>query len=311
MGTDAGGLPALLASGEQAVFHGQPGQALAALSQAQVAAQEAGQPVVAAATAWLTGVALGALGRVAEAQEVLTVLARDRTDPQRRLLAAMAGATSASLLRQIGRHPEGRQADAQALELAAELGLGGAEAATDAQVGLVADAVGMGDAAGAGRALEAAQRFVAAHGDLGWRVRVRLSWVEAEVALLNGAPEAATTAAREALGRSERARAPRHVAKSLLFLGVAQASLGQDSAAATLRRAAALADGLGARPLSWPARAMLGAVLEPTRPAESVEQLNAARATVLSLAEDLGAADRDHWLARPDVAALVARGRPT
>jgi hypothetical protein len=100
--------------------------------------------------------------------------------------------------------------------------------------------------------------------------------------------------------------APRYVAKSLLFLGVSQVQAGDlDDAAGTLRRAATLAESLGALPLLWPARALLGALLEVSAPAESAKSLASARGAVISIADDLPDALRAVWLDREDVAALL------
>jgi len=138
-----------------------------------------------------------------------------------------------------------------------------------------------------------------------WRQQVRLDWVRAEVSLLDGDPEAAATLAAAAVERAEAARAPRHVAKGLLFQAVAEVHAGLPEAAGTLRRAATLAESLGTLPLIWPSRALLGALLEGTDDAESAKSLAAARSAVLAIAGDLPPAVREEWLARPDVGALL------
>jgi hypothetical protein len=134
---------------------------------------------------------------------------------------------------------------------------------------------------------------------------VRLGWVQAEVALLEGRTDDAVTAASASVEQAERSRAPRHVAKGLLILGLARVSSADDEAVATLRRAATLAESLGTVPLVWPARALLGALVADDDPAESARSLAAARSAVLSLAADLPPGVRAEWLARPDVAALL------
>jgi len=117
--------------------------------------------------------------------------------------------------------------------------------------------------------------------------------------------------ATAAVDRAEGARAPRHVAKGLLILGIALVSGGsgtdgEGDAATTLRRAATLAESLGTTPLVWPARALLGALVAEADPAESARSLAAARTAVLALAGDLPPGVRAEWLGRPDVAALLA-----
>ncbi len=135
-----------------------------------------------------------------------------------------------------------------------------------------------------------------------WRQRVRLDWVRAEIALLEEDPETAVDAAEAAVERAERSQAPRHVAKSLLFQGVALIQNGDLDGAAALRRSATLAEGLGALPLVWPSRALLGAL---TSDSESDASLGAARAAVLAIAGDLPDDLREDWLKRDEIAALL------
>ena len=218
--------------------------------------------------------------------------------PEQQLFAALAAATIASVHRQLGRHAVAREYDARGLALA-DTG----EAGFDCRLGLAADAVGLGEAETARAELAAAAALDGDREDW-WRQRVRLDWVRAEVALLDGDVEAALSAASRAVDRAEGARAPRHVAKGLLFLGVAQVQAGSDEAPTTLRRAATLAESLEALPLVWPARAVLGALLADADPAEGARCLAAARSAVLGIAADLPPAVRDAWLGRADVAAL-------
>jgi hypothetical protein len=105
---------------------------------------------------------------------------------------------------------------------------------------------------------------------------------------------------------AETSGAPRHVAKGLLFQGVAEVQVGElELAAATLRRAAGLAESLGTLPLVWPARAVLGALLTEAAPAEAAASLTAARAAVRQISEDLPSTLASDWLLRPDIAALL------
>jgi hypothetical protein len=127
--------------------------------------------------------------------------------------------------------------------------------------------------------------------------------------MLDGRTEDAAVAAAEAVQRAEDSRAPRHVAKGLLLLGLAQVSSGDDQAAVSLRRSATFAESLGCLPLVWPSRALLGALLagedgEAER-AESAKSLGAARSAVLAIAGDLPPGVRSEWLARPDIQALL------
>ena len=125
-------------------------------------------------------------------------------------------------------------------------------------------------------------------------------------ALLAGDPAQARAAAERALDAAEAASAPRHVAKSLLFAGVAATSHGQQAAAVDLlARAAVLAEGLGARPLVWPSRGLLGALLAGSSPTESERSLEAARTVIRGIAADLPPLLAAEWLARRDIRALL------
>lgn len=296
-------LASLLAAGERAAFHGRPASGVPPLQQAVEAAHESGRDDEATAAAWLLGVALGAAGRFGSALAVLEPLAeRAAVDhPARRLFASLAASTAASVHRQLGRHAHARELDEQAEELAGDA----AEALFDARLGLAADAVGLDDAVTARSRLEQATALLEGRSDW-WRQRVRVLWVRAEIALLTGDTPAAVKAAETAVTLAEASGAPRHVAKSLLFLGVAQVQDGDPAeAAATLRRAATLSESLGCLPLVWPSRAVLGALLQGAVPAESARNLAGARGTVISIADDLPEDLRADWLGRPDVAALL------
>ena len=298
-------LASLLAAGEQATFHGKPAAAVGVLEQAVVLAQAQGRSAEVAAAAWLLGVALGAGGRYGAALTVLSPLVESGSVPDApaevALFAALSSATIASVHRQLGRHAIAREADLSALALTDGTG----EAAFDALLGLASDAIGLQDGDEAVRRLAEAEALVPARADDWWRQKVRAGWARAEVALLEGRSDDAADEAAAAVDRAEGVRAPRHVAKGLLFLGIAQVSAGQDEAATTLRRAATLAESLGAVPLIWPARALLGALLADDAPVESDRSLAAARSAVLSIAGDLPPGVRAEWLARPDVAALL------
>ena len=166
--------------------------------------------------------------------------------------SALASATVASVHRQLGRHAVAQGYDERALE-----GSDGAgEAGFDALLGLAADAVGLGDAGAASTRLAEAAALAGGRAEW-WRQRVRLGWVRAEVALLEGRPEDAVSAATEAVDLAEHSGAPRHVAKGLLFLGVAQLEAGRpDEAAARAApgRAAGREPGHAAAAVAGPGR---------------------------------------------------------
>lgn len=227
-------------------------------------------------SAWLLGVALGAVGRYAEAGAVLTVLE-----------TSLALSTLASHARQVGRHPEAAVFDRRARGRASS-----AEDRSDAVSGLVADALGQGEAAAAVALLPAAR--AAAYG---WRGTTRLHWVAAELALLRDLPSEAVAEAEQALRAAEGAAAPRHVTKSLLVRGVARKAAGDPAGARAdvadaLRRAEA--DGLVT--LAWPA-ALVCAELDPGFAGRARLPL---QAVVRGLGEQGPA-----FAARPDIAAAL------
>lgn len=296
-------LAELLATGERAAFHGRPASGVASLQSAFERARDEGRGAEATAAAWLLGVCLSAAGKFGSALAVLDPLAaQEGADiAERRLFAALAAATSASVRRQLGQHSEARVLDERALALAD----GGAEATFDALLGLAADAVGLEDGAVAREHLQQAESLAAPRSDW-WRQKVRLAWVQAETSLLDGDPAAARSVLAPAVQSAEVSGAPRHVAKSLLFLGVAQVQEGQlNEAEGTLRRAATLAESLGTIPLLWPSRALLGALIGERSPAEAAKSLSAARGAVIAIADDLPEELRSVWLDRPDVTALL------
>jgi tetratricopeptide (TPR) repeat protein len=297
-------LAALLASGERAAFHGRPAAGLEPLRRAVELAHGQGLVAEAGAAGWLLGVCLSSVGRYGGALQVLEPTAAMGADAavELQVVAGLAAAAVAAVNRQLGRHGSARAHDEQALTLTG----GAGEAGFDAVVGLAADAVGLGEAGAAREHQAAAKALVEEHAHW-WRQRVRLGWLEAEIGLLTGEPEAAAEVAHEAVELAERSGAPRHVAKGLLFLGVAQVeSAREDDAAATLRRAALLAESLGTLPLLWPARAVLGALVAERDPGESERCLASARRAVQTIGDDLPDELRDAWLERGDVAALRA-----
>jgi tetratricopeptide (TPR) repeat protein len=287
--------------GEHLLFHRAPVEALGELRDAAAVGPATADG---ARALWLSGVALGALGRYGEALNLLAPPGGPAIPVHGQpRYASLAASTAASIYRQLGRHTDAEALDQRALALAGTAD----DAVFDARLGLAADAVGLHRGTDARRLLREAAAVVPAGS---WRHGVRRDWVAIEVALLDGDPSSAAATARRAVDAAVDAQAPRHVAKSLLFLGASlvtelRAAGGRaDEAATVLRRAAALAEGLGALPLIWVARALLGALLTPTDPDGAVACLRVARSAVLGIADGLSEADRRAWLSRPDLAAL-------
>ena len=312
-------LTSLLERGEQATFHGQPAEAIGLLERAVVLAEAGDQGPVLSRIAWLLGVALAAAGRYGAALTVLSPLAdsgNSEDAPEDTVVyAALASASIAGVHRQLGRHAVAQQADLTALAL----GEGDDRATAMALLGLAADAVGLGEVDQAGLRLAEALTFLppdgpAGGGDGGWRPWVRVGWLRAEIALGQGRHEDGVRAALGAVERAEQAGAPRHVAKGLLLLGIAQLEVlraaptraDQADAAGALHRAATLAEQLGAVPLVWPTRALLGALHHRVDGEPAGANLAAARTAVVAIAGDLPPGVRAEWLARPDIAALLA-----
>ncbi len=295
-------LAELLATGERAAFHGRPSAGVAPLQRAVELAHGGGQDAEATAAVWLLGVCLASAGRYGAASAVLEPLAISLPEePERLIFSSLAASSMASISRQLGRHAEGRVRDEVALDLAGEA----PEARFDALLGLAADAVGLGEDDEAAFRLGEAADLVSGRPDW-WRQRVRVDWVAAEISLLRDQPADAVVRAAGAVTLAETSGAPRHVAKGLLFQGVAEVQVGElELAAVTLRRAAGLAESLGTLPLVWPARAVLGALLTEAAPAEAAASLTAARAAVRQISEDLPSTLASDWLLRPDIAALL------
>lgn len=292
-------LAGLLLAGERAVFRGVPGQGVVPLEHAERLAGDLGDATRRSRAAWLLGMGYSATGHFGRALTVLTSVAED--DSLAPELRSMPASAVASVQRQLGRAADARHWDQTAVDSAGS----NEEARCDALLGLAADFVGLGDDQAATGALREVEALVAQR-PLWWRQRIRMDWVRSEIALLTDQPGPARTAAERALDLAEEAGAPRHVAKSLLFAGVAATAANQlGEAVDLLSRAAVLAEGLGARPLIWPSRAMLGALQAQSAAEESAHNLEAARVIVRDIAADLPTSLAADWLARRDVASLL------
>lgn len=285
---------------EWVVFHGSVDQALPLLD-----ALDGAGGADRTRALWLKAVALGACGRYGEALDLLTQI--EPNSPE----YSMSMSLRASLLRQIGCHDLAQQADREALAKAATPG-----SAVEALTGLAADAVGLQDVEAADAALTQAgdllRRLLEA-GDSAaawWRHEVRLEWVRCEVALMQSQPGQAEQHAHRALQIAEQANAPRHVAKSLLFLAVAHIDQGQqDLARSELNRSILLTSAMGCLAVAWPAHAVLAALIRGTDPQRARPHFQEAARITGFIAGGLPADLAARWTSRTDIAALAVAAR--
>ena len=278
-------LAALLAAGERAAFHGRPGAGVDPLRRAAELAAGDGLVAEASAAAWLLGVCLSSAGRFGGALDVLDPAGRPSpTTAESRMLRRPGGGHDGQRAPPAGPPRRGAGYD----ETRAR-GIGGAgEAGFDAlpRAGVRRGRAGRGRARrgppGRGRragggppglvAPAGPARLGAARGRPARRAARRPRWRPVQ----------------ESVDLAEQSGAPRHVAKGLLFHGVALVEAGRpDEAAAVLRRAGLLAESLGTLPLLWPVRAVLGALLAADSPEESEQALESARRAVAAIADDL------------------------
>lgn len=279
----------LLADGIRAAFHGAPLDGVAALT-GLLERESSGQ------ARWLLGVCLASAGRFGEALRTLKLLTDG--EPVRSpgiRWAALAHTTAASCLRQVGQYEQAHNHDSRACRLAVEE----PAVAFDAWIGLAADAVGIGDVEFARERWAVAASAVS---DDDWRQAVRRDWVSTEIALMTGDVVTAATVSEVAVRRSRLARAPRHLAKSLLFLGVCTLELGEpERATLLLAEAGELADKLGLDPLVWPIESVRARVPG----VEADRHLGSARAAVHRILADLPRSLAVPWEDRREIVDLI------
>jgi hypothetical protein len=200
---------------------------------------------------WWRALAAGGQGRYALAVSDLDNL---RRQPGAGPLRSLAYSTHGSFLRQLSWHRLARGWDGRALALAA----GDVEAGVDALIGLAADALGVGRFAASADLLGRARTLLI--DDPGPvqppRLRLRLAWVTAELAMSSGDGVAAVGHADRAAGLLQAftgASTPaRHTVKTNLILAAALCSAGYvDRARAVADPAFEAAGRLGLTPLRW------------------------------------------------------------
>lgn len=253
-----------------------------------------------AAAAWEAAVDLGARGRYAEAEALLTPLvsaARSTAgDRWRSLALSLLG----SHRRQVGDVTSARQCDTEALQAATD-----AESRAEALIGLAADAVASGDADSAAEW----HADAAADAAEAWRTLTRWHWVGAERALLAGDRSRAEAHARDACAACA-GRSARHEAKSRIILAAVSGHAEDLPAVGRVLR-----DG-GWVTLEWPLA--LVAADHPEGLADSwladswlAEAWETGRAATYTIEEGLPEGLREVWRAQPGVRRLRVEGPPT
>ena len=208
----------------------------------------------------LRAVAAGGQGRYASAQADLAELLR-RDPPGRWVSLAMS--TRASFYRQLGWHERARGWDGRALARAGS----DSQAGVDALIGLAADALGLGRLAASAALLSRATALLDGAGAGAKappdRLRIRLSWVRAELAMAAGHGDDARDHARRGVELAEQALPAlrRHRVKSDVVLAAALCSAG-DLAASRAVADSALTDTLtyGLVPLRWALACLLAGI---------------------------------------------------
>lgn len=290
----------LLAAGERAAFHGRPADGITPLQQYLHTSWQ-GDPERGRAQ-WLLGVCMAAAGQfgsaVTQLQPLLTL--PPNAEPRTRHIAGAAAATLASIHRQVGKFAEARAFDDWAATVAAS----DPRVAFEAVLGSAADCVGVGDREGA--TVQVAQaRAMCSENPSWWRERIRLGWVQCEVALILDRAAEAIAPLTRSVQEAEQVGAPRHVAKSLLFLSAAMHTVGDPAALSVMGRAALLAESLGAWPLVWASRGTMVGWLQDTDPEAAEHCRRSAEQAVRIIAADMPGELASQWLARPDVARLL------
>lgn len=280
---------------EWAVFHGAINEAIPLLDELT---SLTGRSAV--YERWLRAVALGACGRYGEALDIAEQIVPGTPE------YSMARSLRASLLRQLGIHDLALVCDREAMAGAATPG-----AAIEAMTGLAADAVGLQDGLTAATMIAQAQSLLdrvsaePASAPTWWRHQVRLRWVQCEVALLGSDAGAAIDHASQALQHAEIAAAPRHVAKSLLFVAVGQIDAGEhEKAIPNLRRSLVLSTTMGFNAVAWPTHAVLAALVKQTDPQVAHDHFVAASEITRELRQGLTGSLAERWDARADIQAL-------
>lgn len=287
--------------GEQQAFHGSPNAGIEPLLRAVALARANTDIEILLRAEWLLGVCYGATGDYARALEILEPQVTTDIGGVRYRSQGMACATIASIYRQVAEHARAEEFDQFALVISD----GDPEVEFDARLGLVADAVGLGDDKLAKSRLKDAER--AANDVPHWRTDVRLGWVRCEIGLLTHNYRAAVEGAKQAADTARKAQAPRHRAKSLMFLGASHLTWEQSrtlktnhrrTGIAKLRESVKISDRLGAIPLVWPVRLILASKESGLRTKDRQREQHLARAAIRTMVSGMSAPMGEQWLER-------------
>jgi hypothetical protein len=200
---------------------------------------------------WLRAVAAGGQGRYAGALTDLAILSREPRGP----FVSLAHSTRASFLRQLGWHDRARAWDGRAWAAAGA----DPQAGADALIGLAADALGVGRFGLSARALERAADLVAE--SVPARLRVRLAWVCAELAMGRGQGSTAIEHAERAVREAKALGSARHALKSEVVRAAALCCAGDlDSSRRVADTALTDTDRLGMIPLRWALASLLAGI---------------------------------------------------
>lgn len=241
---------------------------------------------------WAEAVELGGVGHTSAALTRLGEVIRSGTRSGDDIVVSLAESTTASLLRQAGRHHDASVRDGRALTLA-----GIAEpddspwhraATLDALVGLAADDLGQFRFAAAARLLDRARAVLPSSSDPDWlgarRPRLRVEWVCTELAVYTDRPEAARRHAAAASRIGDEPDVPeRHRVKTVLIAAAAALAGGEHDRAARLAiEATERARAAGLLPLEWASWALRAGLPGSARTAQiAVRGLADARAELL------------------------------
>lgn len=227
-------------------------------------------PLPSASTAeehWQRAVGAGGQGRYAVALAELEAVCRD---PDGGPLPSLALSTRASFLRQLGWHDDARAWDGRALALAGS----DADARADALIGLAADALGVGRFPLSARLLARAQEMVNAHASA--RLRVRLGWVSAELAMVTGQGSAAVGHAERAVALAAKMASARHAVKSDVVLAAALCCAGSTERSRQVADTALeTAERHGLVPLTWALACLLADIGSASHTRDGIAALRA------------------------------------